>query len=301
MTVRRTRPIADKLLRKMQRYQRAKVIDMKAFRAGKQLSETFVQTVVGDSELAALHPAHAMYMYAQNQLSVMAEQLTMLKELDRLSQPLADAEDTYMPSGPPMSPLTKSYFTCWSLFDVSAGIAKETLCTTAMAVGRKFGMHEDLLHLFELMQASYMAVYKHEGFDRDAIVLRELITDRVSRVICASGYQGRAGELWYVRVLPPPSAEFDVHIVFTTPYLLIAPAESEWLAYMDRVLPAEPSTKRQADYLHHMKYGPVRDYWPEFVFEAYVNYKPEVIFLEGLPDVAESRPCSRVSLQRQDE
>ncbi len=301
MTVRRSRPIADKLLRKMQRYQQAKVVDMKAFRTGKQLAEGLAQTVASNSTLAALHPAHAMYMYAQNQLSIMAEQLTMLKELDRLSQPLADAEDIYMPSGPPMSPLTKSYFTCWSLFDVSAGIAKETLCTTAMAVGRKYGMHEDLLHLFELMQASYMAVYKHEGFEAGSIVLRELVTDRVCRAICASGYQGRAGELWYVRVLPPPAAEFDEHIVFTTPYLLIAPGEDEWLAYMDRVLPAEASEKRQTAYLQHMKYGPVRNYWPEFVLEAYVNFKPEVIFLEGLPDVAESRPCSRVSLQSRED
>ncbi len=297
MTVRRTRPIADKLLRKMLKYQRAKVVDFKAFRAGKQHAEALRKTVASDSALADLHPAHAIYMYAQNQLSVMAEQLTSLKELDRLSQPLAEAEDNYMPSGPPMSPLTLSFFTCWSLFDVSAGIANETLCTTAIAVGRKFGMHEELLRVFSLMQDSHMAVYKHEGFDQDGIVLRELVTDRMCRAICASGYEGRAGELWYARVLPPPAAEFDVHIVFTTPYLLIEPAESEWLAYMDRVLPAEPSPKRLAAYERHMKYGPTRDYWPEFVFEAYVNYQPGVIFLRGLPDVAESRPCSRVNMQ----
>ncbi len=69
---------------------------------------------------------------------------------------------------------------------------------------------------------------------------------------------------------------------------------------MDRVLPAEPSPKRLAAYERHMKYGPARDYWPEFVFEAYVNYQPGVIFLEGLPDVAESRPCSRVNMQGRD-
>jgi len=41
--------------------------------------------------------------------------------------------------------------------------------------------------------------------------------------------------------------------------------------------------------------GPVRDYWPEFVFEAYVNFDPEVILLTGLPDVPESRPHSRIN------
>ena len=44
-----------------------------------------------------------------------------------------------------------------------------------------------------------------------------------------------------------------------------------------------------------MKYGPTRSYWNEFVFEAYVNHQTEVIYLAGLPDVAESRPHSRVN------
>jgi hypothetical protein len=48
---------------------------------------------------------------------------------------------------------------------------------------------------------------------------------------------------------------------------------------------------------HHMKFGPARDYWSEFVFEAYVNHRSDVIFLAGLPDVAESRPHSRVNSQ----
>jgi len=297
LTLRRSRPIADKLLRKLQKYQRSRVIDLSVFRAGKQHAESIQKSVVSNSTLAELHPAHAPYVYAQNQLSVMAEVLTSLPELDRLNGPLAAAEDAYMPSGPPMSPLTPSYYSCWSLFDVSVGNARETLCTAAMAVGRKLGMHENLLHLFELMQTSHMAVYRLEGVEDQAIVLRELVTGRVCRAICPSGYRGRAGELWYARVLPPPATNFDVHVVFTTPYLLVKPSETDWLAYFDRSLPAASSPKRNSAYEQHMKYGPARDYWPEFVFEAYVNHEPGVIFLSGLPDVAESRPCSRVNME----
>ena len=43
-----------------------------------------------------------------------------------------------------------------------------------------------------------------------------------------------------------------------------------------------------------MKYGPTRMYWNDFVFEAYVNHRTEVIYLAGLPDVSESRPHSEV-------
>jgi hypothetical protein len=39
--------------------------------------------------------------------------------------------------------------------------------------------------------------------------------------------------------------------------------------------------------------------WSEFVFvfEAYVNNRSDFIFLAGLPDVAESRPYSRINNQ----
>ena len=37
--------------------------------------------------------------------------------------------------------------------------------------------------------------------------------------------------------------------------------------------------------------------WSELVFEAYVNNRSDVIFLAGLPDVAESRPHSRINNQ----
>ena len=298
MVVRRTRrPLADKVLKKFERHSRNKVVNLKSFKTGKQLAQTLSQTVTSDTELAKLHPAHAHYVYAQNRLAVMAEQLTCLPELDRLSRILAGLEDEYMPSGPPMSPLTSSFYTCWTLFDISVGNANETLCSTAIAVGQKFGMHENLLHLLSLMQESYTAVYRHEGVEGDYVLLRELVTDRVFQTVSTSGYLGQKGELWYVRLMPPPSSEFEQHVVFTTPYRLLVPSEKEWLAYFDRVLPPVSSPKRISEYQKHMKYGPPRNYWSEFVFEAYVNYQHDVIFLEGLPDIEESRPCSRVNLQ----
>jgi len=147
--------------------------------------------------LADYHPAHAFYIYAQNQTSVMAEQLTVLPEMER--------------------------------------------------------------------------------------------------AICPSGYTGQPGELWYARVLPPPVAGSDDHVVFTTPYLLVEPGEREWLAYFDRTLPEGPPDKRIAAYERRMKWGPARDYWTEFVFEAYLNHRHDVIYLRGLPDVPESCPHSRVN------
>lgn len=289
------RPIADKLIKKMRGYVGAKVVDFSAVSKAKQNAEDLQQTVATREALADHHPSHALYIYAQNQTSVVAEQLTVLPELDRLTRLVGKAEDEYLPGGPPMSPLTTSFFTCWAFFDACVGLERETLGTITMAVGRTFSMHEELIRVIGLMQDSHMAVYVHEGSEGNGIRLRELVTDRVCKAISPSGYEGRAGELWYARVLPPPVAALDEHIVFTTPYVLAKASERDWLAYFDRILPEGPPEKRVAAYAKHMKWGPERDcrYWPEFVFEAYADHRQDVIFLLGLPDVAESRPHSR--------
>ena len=289
------RPIADKLIKKMRGYVGAKVVDLSAVMEGKKNAEELQKTVASRETLADYHPAHAFYVYAQNQASVMAEQLTALPEMDRFTRLIGKAEDEYCPSGPPMSPLTTSFFTCWAFFDACVGLGQETLGTSTMAVGRAFGMHEELIRVIGLMQDSRMAVYVHEGTDGDGIRLREMVNDRVCKAICPSGYEGLAGELWYARVLPPPIAGLEEHIVFTTPYVLVEPGEREWLAYFNRTLPEGAPEKRVAAYEKHMKWGPARDYWTEFVFEAYVNHRHDVIFLRGLPDVAESRPHSKVN------
>ena len=44
-----------------------------------------------------------------------------------------------------------------------------------------------------------------------------------------------------------------------------------------------------------MKCGPTRQYGNDFVFEAYVNYRTEAIYLAGLPNIPESRPHSEIS------
>ena len=290
------RPIADKLIKKMRSYVRGKVVDLTAVMEGKKSAEALQETVATREELAELHPAHAIYVYAQNQISVMAEQLTTLPEIDRFTRMIGKAEEEYMPSGPPMSPLTSSFFTCWALFDACVGLGRETLGTTTMAVGRVFGMHDELVWAISLMQDSRMAVYVHEdNTDGEGIVLRELVTNRICKSICPSGYGGHAGELWYARVLPPPSLGLREHVVFTTPYVLVEPGEREWLAYFERALPHQSPEKRIVAYERHMKWGPTRRYWTEFVFEAYANHRNDVIFLTGLPDVPASRPHSGVN------
>jgi hypothetical protein len=77
--------------------------------------------------LEDFHPLHAAYTYVMNTVTSSAELLCELPELVRLGRQIAEIEEDYMPSGPPMSPITGSYFTNWAVLDLGVGLHKESL------------------------------------------------------------------------------------------------------------------------------------------------------------------------------
>jgi hypothetical protein len=99
-------------------------------------------------------------------------------------------------------------------------------------------------------------------------------------------------ELWYVRVVPPPVPEGGYHVVLISPYVLRSPAEPAWRAYLERAAATLPGVSRTEALAQHFKWGPAPRYWPEFIFEGYLNHEPGAIFLRGLPDVPASRSHS---------
>jgi hypothetical protein len=135
------RPIAKRTVARMKLHWQRKVVNIKNVIAGHAMAEELQKTVVSQKELEGFHPAHVAYVYAQNQVSVMSEQLTALKEMAPFVDIISKAEDLYVPSAPPMSPLTTSYFTCWAFFDACAGPANETIGTVVLDVGATFGSH----------------------------------------------------------------------------------------------------------------------------------------------------------------
>jgi hypothetical protein len=106
-------PISKKSLVQLQKVSTSKVVDLSQFKAGKENAESLQKTVISEKDLVNLDPLHAVYVYAMNQLSVFVEQLGALPDTAKLVKACLDAEDVYMPSGPPTSPLTQSYFNYW--------------------------------------------------------------------------------------------------------------------------------------------------------------------------------------------
>jgi len=279
------RSIAKKVVARMKLSARGKVINIKNVVRGRAIAEHLQETVVSQNGLACFHPAHAAYAYAQNQVSVMSEQLTALKEMAPFADIISKAEDLYMPSAPPMSPLTTSYFTCWAFFDACVGPANETIGTTILEVGSVLGMHPELLSLIRFMQDSRMGFYIHRGREGDVSIFEDLVTAAVYRAIIPANYRGSKNENWSIRLLPPPIPGTTEHVVFTTPYIVVQPDFDEWLAYFRRTLAATASFE---DYERHMKYGPNREYWNDYVFEGYVNHTADAIYLAGVPDSRKS-------------
>ena len=292
------RAIAKKLVAAIRNHVHGRVVNLTDVIAGRAAAAETQQTVVTKDGQARLHPAHAAYVFAQNQVSVLSEQITALDEMAPFADVVSRAEDLYRPSGPPMSPLTTSYFTSWAFFDACVGAANETIGTCVIEVGAALGIDQELLRLIRLLQGSRMGIYVHEGWASNLITLREIVTGSACRAIVPAGYRGQTGELWYVRVLPPPASGIVEHVAFSTPYVLLKPGLAEWQAYFRRTLPSGPQLARLDAYARHLKYGPTRTYWNDFVFEGYVNHRTEAIFLAGLPDVPESRPHSEVNTRR---
>ncbi len=296
-------PLARKVIDSAQQQLQRKITNLGDWKEGKLRSEEYQKSIISEERLSELDPLYALYVYSQNHLSVLIEQISELPMLDKLADKYAAASEEYMPSGPPMSPLTASYFTCWGAFDLcSFGAKKETLCTVATDFCKYINADHGQIEVFEEMQNSYMGIYKHEGVSGKNINFRELLTNRKVKAVCASGYMGLEGEIWFARILPPLFNLFNYSVVFTTPYILgklgvgrsfISEVENDWLKYFERNLGETRIENIEDSYKELMKYGLSKNYWNEYIFLSYRNHRDNMILLEGFPDILSSMPHAK--------
>lgn len=238
-----------------------------------------------------LNPFHAAYVFIQQLSSHFAEMVSQLPEMKAYAKQAGEAEDEYLPSGPPMSPLTGSYFTCWAFYDLRFGKDGDTIGKCEIDANDIFPMNDDQLDALKKLSDSRMGIYEHVGSANGLVRLRELITGDEFSCLSTSGYQGRSGELWYVRRLPPPLPELEkIHVLFTTPYILIGDSKDDWTQFLKRTL-LKVEGDNDRDRLHRLlKFGLNTNYWNEFVFKAYHHHQSQAIFLAGIPDLKATLP-----------
>ncbi len=289
--------VANKIAKKLKSSRKSKVVDLAAWREGREMAlETgLVGDVQALSKRFADHdPCHAIYAVGQNFASVVTELISGLREAKGYVRIVGDAKEEYMPGYPPMSPLTTSYFTMWAMFDVRFGSSQETMGTCILRIVPEFDGLSWVTGIVELMQQSRMGFYVHCGNKDGAVLLREVGTREVMSCLSPAGYRGRKGQIWFVRVLPPPDHSCHQHIVFNTPYVIRDYPERAFTDYLKREfarMKEEKKLRRVEGARHHlMKYGPDPNHWNEYIFCAYSNHQHDAIFLTGIPDIPQSLP-----------
>jgi len=287
--------MADKIARKIASQLKSNVVDLSGHRAVRQIFQEARLDAEGLKKLTSKghDPCHALYIYGQNFASVLGEQLGTMSETRQFVKIVGDAEDVYQPGGPPLSPLTTSYFTMWALFDVLFGPSHETMGSCILRIAQLTGMPAWLLDVIGHMRLSTMGVHVHCGTEGHLVRLRELGSQETKLFHVPSGYAGHPGELWFIRQLPPANALFNYHIVFNTPYILVDVTERMFADYLAREIErigsrTLPGKLGASAYI--MKHGPTANHWNEYIVLAYVGYQRDAVFLTGIPDIKGSLP-----------
>lgn len=235
-------------------------------------------------------PVHAVYATTINLVSLFMDAAAGLEPLRRALKSIAKAHDLYVPGYPPMSPITDSLFTTWSQFDLPFGPDRETIGDCFEALSGVLRIGEIRKQAIEQLRRSRLGIHRVTGRVGTCFRLRELVTNAEIEALVPSGFSGETGEILLVRLLPPLRGETSYHVAVTTPYLLVGFREKEWLEYFARHQ-IVPGTIGMAERLQqHLKFGPKPDYWLEFIFWGYMNYRSDAILLTGLPDLPATQP-----------
>ena len=278
--------ISTRLYRKFEKAKNQKIINIKELYETEKKIDEDIKTIKTFEQLESdHHPFHAAYVSTQNLVSFAVEALTTFSELDEYSKKYGKAETDYMPDYPPMSPVTKSFFTFWAYFDLRFGPDKETIGTCFLDLSEILQIEKGMVELIRKLNATRMGIYAHRGHCKDgSIILYEIFTHEEFRCYSVTEYQGTEGEIWLVRLAPPPFNMSDLYITITTPYIIYNTGQKDWEDYFDRVLPKTGINPPILAYNELMKYGLIPDYWSEYVFQAYSNYNKKAILLSGIPD-----------------
>ena len=288
--------VADRIAERIISFGGSKVVDLASWREGRKLAR---EAGFGDDvqalgkKFAGHDPCYARYVVGQNIASLMAELISGMREAKGYVTIAGAAEDEYVPSGPPMSPLTVSYFTMWALFDVRFGSSRETMGSCTLRIAPEFDYPSGLIDVIKRMQRSRMGLYVHCGSEGDGVLLREVGTREIVSCSVLAGYTGYEGQIWFARLLASPNRSCRRHIVFTTPDVIRDYPERAFVDYLKRELAwmkAKIPPRTDDAHGHLMKYGPDRNHWNEYIFCAYLGHQADAIFLTGIPDIPQSLP-----------
>lgn len=281
-------PIAQRIISELRNAQRSNVVDLQALREARELPP---EIDTEDDDLSRLPPDQAAWMAAFKTLGGLSSILLGAEALQPLAKRMDEAEEYYMPGGPPMSPVLDSLFVSWWMLDLGTGPKRETLCSIIASAGSVLRVPPGLIKMTEVLGDSRLGVYRVTETGPNRVSLQDLSNQHTVEALLPEDLKSR-GSLWLTRLLPPLTEGSQDWVVWTTPYLLRDPsAEQDWLDYFERIAP-DPA-KREEMVASHFKTPPTATYWLDYVFDGYAGVSSEGgIILSGIADQPHTLPHS---------
>ncbi len=228
-----------------------------------------------------------LYLITQNMISIFGEELSAFRSSRAYFNAMEKFEQEYMPSGPPWSPLSRSYFSYWQSFDYPFGKTRETLGSIFYDLAKNSKLDRRVVDATAALNASRMGIYEVLETKGKVITSKELLTNAIFHSTCLAGYKGEAGDLMFARIVPSLSESGGPSLILTTPYIILNSKPEYWAAFFLR------QDVDEAKLYDFFKYGPTERYWHDYIMDGFVNFTSDRVFLTGIPDIPESLPHAR--------
>lgn len=245
------------------------------------------------------HPSktHGRYVQGQIALSVLLEYLIEVPEMKELKCWYTRAEDEYMPSYPPMSPITRSWFCYWGYCDLELGKAKETFASIFLSVAETWRVKHEIVCAVEAIARSRIGFYENRGVQDKFVTLYDLLSKDIIQTSIPSRYLGKKNQLLLARLAPSLESTEEFSTMLCTPYILedVTPVEVLSLFERHEVDCNSSPSEIQRFFRHGPKGIKVREpgtFWNEYVFQGYSGHAVDHIRLRGIPDRPETLPHS---------
>ena len=267
-----------------------KIID---FTEAKKAREALLEINSGLSKIDRsedLDPSHKIYVQIQNILSYFSEKISVFNEFTEYYDLLEELDFEFMPSYPPMSPITNSYFGYFCLCDLRFGKEKETISAIFKDIGIAFKYENLFIKSVDNLIQSSMRFYKNVKVEDGLVELEDILTKDRKICVSTSRYLGKPNEIWFVRLVPNLDEKHDYQIILNTPYVILQQNEEDWIKYFERHGVEKGDLGIDSKILSIMKYNIDVKYWLNYIMDGYLRYEPNCIFLTGIPDVKGSKP-----------
>ncbi len=182
--------ISKRIIKEWNKGKSNRIVSLSEFQLVNEISKDLQNRLARNTS----DPSNRIYVLMQNLLSYFAEDISTEYDFKEYYDKVSEVDDEYMPSYPPMSPLTTTYFTYWCFCDLEFGEDKESICSIFHDLCVELNFEKEMLEALKNLSISYMGLYKHLGFEDGLILLREISTGETFKCICSAGHRGKKGK-----------------------------------------------------------------------------------------------------------